>query len=139
MFSCTRVDQDLSLQRTTNHEPRTTNHEQRTTNNERIGVFSMRFSLTLFASFFCLVGLSWADETPSKVSKVQPIAVVTLDRKGPVTFEKDIEPILANKCATCHSGNVKEGKFDLGSYEALLKGGKHGSAIVACKQACSRS
>jgi len=98
----------------------------------------MRFSLTLFASFFCPVGLSWADETPSKPSKVKPIAVVLLDRKDPVTFEKDIEPIFANKCATCHSGNVKEGKFDLSSYEALLKGGKHGSAIVAGKQAESR-
>jgi len=43
--------------------------------------------------------------------------VVTLDRKEPVTYEKDVEPIFINKCAFCHSGAVKEAKFDLSTYE----------------------
>src|SRR5205823_656494 len=42
-----------------------------------------------------------------------------------------------NKCLFCHSGAVKEGKFDLGSYEGLLKGGKRGKPIVPGKSADS--
>ena len=71
--------------------------------------------------------LARADDKPSTV---QPIKVVTVSRKEPLTYEKDIEPILVNKCAFCHSGAVKESKFDLGSYEALMKGGKRGPAIA---------
>ena len=59
---------------------------------------------------------------------VEPIQVVNLDRKDAVTFEKDVEPILSNKCSVCHSGNLKESKLDLGSYEGLIKGGKRGPA-----------
>jgi WD40 repeat protein len=66
---------------------------------------------------------------------VQPIKVVTLDRKEPVSYERDVEPILLNKCSFCHSGNVKEGKLDLGSFEGLMKGGKRGGPVVAGKSA----
>jgi WD40 repeat protein len=68
---------------------------------------------------------------------VQPIAVVAVQRKDPVTFEKDIEPILANKCQVCHSGSVKEGKLDLSRYDLLRKGGKRGEPIVPGKSADS--
>jgi WD40 repeat protein len=65
----------------------------------------------------------------------QAIKVVALGRKEPVAYEKDVEPIFANKCFVCHSGSVKEGKLDLGSYEGVTKGGKHGQPIVAGKSA----
>jgi hypothetical protein len=61
---------------------------------------------------------------------ISPIPVVMLARQQPVVYEKDIEPILANKCQFCHSGPVKEGRLDMGTYEQLMKGGKRGSAIV---------
>src|SRR5262249_1920621 len=41
--------------------------------------------------------------------------------------------VLVKKCFFCHSGNVKEGKLDMGSYEALMKGGRHGKPVVAGK------
>src|SRR5438094_172220 len=69
-----------------------------------------------------------AQEKPTPGS--EPIKVVKLDRKDPVTYEKDIEPIFVKKCFVCHSGNVKESRLDLGSYEGLIKGGKRGRAIV---------
>jgi WD40 repeat protein len=72
-----------------------------------------------------------------KPAAVQPIKVVTLERKEPVSFEKDVEPILLNKCSFCHGGNVKEGKLDLGTYEGLMKGGKRGSPVAPGKSADS--
>ncbi len=62
--------------------------------------------------------------------EVPPIKVVELERKTPVLYDKDVEPILVNKCIFCHSGNLKEGNLDLNSYEGLVKGGKHGTSIV---------
>src|SRR3954447_674891 len=63
----------------------------------------------------------------------EPIKVVKLDRKDPVTYEKDVEPIFVKKCSVCHSGNVKESRLDLGSYEGLIKGGRRGKAVVPGK------
>jgi len=74
-----------------------------------------------------------ASAQQKKPKKVQPIAVVKLERATPVLYDKDIEPILVNKCAVCHSDNIKEGKLDLGTYEALMKGGKRGTPIMPGK------
>jgi WD40 repeat protein len=85
-------------------------------------------SLVLIAVLPALVS---AQEKNTK--SVQPIAVVKLERTTPVLYDKEIEPILVNKCAVCHSDSIKEGKLDLGSYEGLMKGGKRGAAIVPGK------
>ncbi len=67
-----------------------------------------------------------------KEEKLKPIPVVPYTG-GTLDFEKHILPILENKCTTCHSGSNKKGRLDLSSYDALLKGGKHGVAMVAGK------
>src|SRR5262245_26020671 len=85
--------------------------------------------LILFATLL-LPGADKPDDRP-------PLPVVALDRKDPVSFEKDVAPILEAKCTACHSGTVHRGKFDLGSFEALMKGGKSGPAVVAGKSADS--
>ncbi len=64
-----------------------------------------------------------------------PVPVVTLDRKEPVSFTKDIEPLLTAKCLGCHSGKVRRGKYDMGSHAGLLKGGQSGPAVVPGKSA----
>jgi WD40 repeat protein len=68
-----------------------------------------------------------------KKDPTAPIKVVAIQRTAPVTYEKDVEPILLNKCAFCHKDNIKEGKLDMGAYETLMKGGKRGPAIVPRK------
>src|SRR5262249_8032668 len=92
----------------------------------------MRSLLTLGLAFL-VPALVLADEKSDKKPTVQPIQVITLDRKDPVQYEKDIEPIFVNKCLFCHSGSVKEGKFDLSSYELLMRGGRSGQVIVPGK------
>jgi WD40 repeat protein len=96
-----------------------------------IGVVPMRKLLTIAVLSF-LVPSVRADK---KANGPAPIPVVTLNRKDPVRYEKDVEPILVNKCMFCHSGPVKEAKLDMGSYEALMKGGKSGKVIVPGKSA----
>src|SRR5947209_4110770 len=85
------------------------------------------------AVILLLPALAVAQE--KKDAKLDPIPEVKIDRKDPVVYEKDVEPILANKCFVCHSGKELNGKLDLSSYEKLLKGGKHGTPIVAGKSA----
>ena len=70
-----------------------------------------------------------------KKTAAEPIKVIAIQRSEPVSYEKEIEPILAEKCQFCHSGPVKEGKFDMGSFETLVKGGKSGPALVSGKSA----
>ncbi len=93
----------------------------------------MRY-LLLVCAFGTVLTIGSADEI-KRGKKEQKIAVIKLDRKTPVVFEKEIEPILVNKCAFCHSGNVKEGKLDLSSYDTMMRGGKRGPAVVPNKSA----
>jgi WD40 repeat protein len=84
----------------------------------------------------CLIVLfSLPVHDDKKANNIAPIPVVTLNRKEPVRYEKDIEPILVNKCMFCHSGPVKEAKLDMSTYESLMKGGKSGKPIVPGKSA----
>src|SRR5579875_3477014 len=94
--------------------------------------------MRVLLSLVLIVVLPAVASTQEKKSKtVQPIPVIELKRTTPVLYDKDIEPILINKCAVCHSDSIKEGKFDVGSYESLMKGGKHGAAIVPGKSSNS--
>jgi WD40 repeat protein len=77
-----------------------------------------------------LLGRGSAQEEKKRGKREQPIKVVKLERKTPVSYEKEVEPILKDRCMVCHSGTVTEGKLDLGSYESLVKGGKRGKPIV---------
>jgi WD40 repeat protein len=74
-------------------------------------------------------GLCLCEEKKER-APIQPIEVVKLERKQPVVYERDIEPVLVNKCLFCHSGSVKEAKFDMSTYDSLMKGGKSGRPIV---------
>jgi len=94
--------------------------------------------MRVLLSLVLIAGLpTLASPQEKKAKSVPPIAVIDLKRTTPVLYDKEIEPILVNKCAVCHSDNIKEGKLDLGSYEALMKGGKHGAAVVPGRSADS--
>jgi WD40 repeat protein len=98
--------------------------------------FFMRLRMQTIVFMLIAASMVAGQEKPAKNSTA-PIKVVVLNRTAAVIFDKDIEPILANRCHVCHSGPIKEGQLDLGSYETMIKGGKRGTPIVAGKSADS--
>ncbi len=51
----------------------------------------------------------------------------------PVSFAKDIQPVLENSCLKCHGSAIQLSKFDLRTRESAMKGGEKGPAIVPGK------
>jgi Protein of unknown function (DUF1549)/Protein of unknown function (DUF1553)/Planctomycete cytochrome C len=49
--------------------------------------------------------------------------------EGP-DFDKQVAPILANRCLECHSGAEPKGKLDLSRAKSAFSGGESGAAIV---------
>lgn len=66
-------------------------------------------------------------------SDPEPIAVKPPLRDKPVSYAREVAEILEGKCAGCHSEVLSEGKLRLDSVAAMLKGGKHGPALVSGK------
>ena len=64
-------------------------------------------------------------------------SAVTAPQQRQLTF-KDVKPILDKKCLSCHGPSYPGGDLRLDSYEGLMKGGKHGKAVVAKNSAGSR-
>ena len=54
-----------------------------------------------------------------------------------VTFDGDVKPILAKRCAKCHSAERPRGELDLSNYGAVMLGGVSGKAVVAGKSDAS--
>ncbi len=50
--------------------------------------------------------------------------------ENPEIFQNQLVPFLQAHCATCHGGSEPQSNLSISSYDALLKGGKHGPAIV---------
>jgi mono/diheme cytochrome c family protein len=45
-------------------------------------------------------------------------------------YQSRILPLLTQNCGSCHGGSSPQSDLTVTSYEALLRGGKHGQAIV---------
>jgi hypothetical protein len=56
----------------------------------------------------------------------------------PVSFYNDIRPIFSASCNACHKPEKLKGDLDMTTHAALLKGGKHGSTVVAGEPAKSK-
>lgn len=55
-----------------------------------------------------------------------------------VDYPKQIAPLFRKYCEGCHSVDDPEGKFAIDSYQGLLKGGKHGPAVLPGDSRSSR-
>src|SRR5262249_1907515 len=58
--------------------------------------------------------------------------------KGPVSFIKDVAPILKENCFACHDAKKRKGKLDMTTFENFRKGGDHDDPIAAGKPEESR-
>lgn len=52
---------------------------------------------------------------------------------APVSFEQDIKGLLKERCISCHGQLKQKGGLRLDAGKLLVKGGKHGTALVAGK------
>jgi uncharacterized membrane protein len=59
--------------------------------------------------------------------------VPTSDLTQRQVFKDLIQPILERRCSTCHGPEKHKGNLSMESYEALVKGGKDGPALIAGK------
>lgn len=78
-----------------------------------------RYSLTLALSGLALALAFGAEAAPQKKPKV--------------SFAEDVLPLLQFRCGSCHTGEgdgLKISGLDLGSYDGLMKGTKHGPIVV---------
>ncbi|MCX6598167.1 MAG: DUF1553 domain-containing protein [Acidobacteria bacterium] len=62
------------------------------------------------------------------------LAILVLPSFGliaqPVSYTRDVQPLLAAKCVACHQAANRSGGLSLSSFAALSSGGAHGPAIV---------
>ncbi len=87
----------------------------------------MRFSPTLLALALALF------PTLAPAAPPTPIAVSVPQRKEPVSYANEVADLLAAKCVGCHSDVLTESKLNLEDVPKMLKGGKHGPALVPGK------
>ena len=57
-------------------------------------------------------------------------AALGADSDSPVSFRKDIAPILQKKCVACHGPEKSKGDFRLHTFELLSRGGSSKSAAI---------
>ena len=56
---------------------------------------------------------------------------------SPVSFSRDVQPVLNQNCISCHRPEKRKGKLDLTSFAAIAAGGKDGAVFVPGKPADS--
>jgi len=54
---------------------------------------------------------------------------VSMGQSKPVTFEKDIQPLVKQKCLRCHTGEKSQGGLDLSTIAGWKKGGVSGPVL----------
>ncbi|MEA2734020.1 MAG: hypothetical protein QOE14_471 [Humisphaera sp.] len=68
---------------------------------------------------------------PAPVTAVAPIAMTSAQS---ISYSRQIQPLLKQKCAECHAGSELKGGFDASSVASITKGGKKaGAGLIAGK------
>ncbi|MFO0937452.1 MAG: c-type cytochrome domain-containing protein [Gemmataceae bacterium] len=51
----------------------------------------------------------------------------------PLSFIRDVAPIIKERCLACHDARKRSGKYEMGTFEKLMAGGTNGEAIIPGK------
>ena len=70
------------------------------------------------------------DKAPWNVAVKKPVAEESLEIDDFVVFTSVIQPILTDKCISCHGGKKKKGGLRMDSYEALIEGGEETDCLI---------
>jgi len=62
---------------------------------------------------------------------MEMLLVLLLTQDKPVSYHRDVMPILKANCMGCHNPEKKKGKLDMTTVALMIKGGKEGPAFVA--------
>src|SRR3954447_771298 len=76
--------------------------------------------------FFSFAILAAAQTKPPASAKVK------------VDFERDIQPLLAEKCHSCHGAEVQQAGLRLDSRQPALRGGDYGPVIIPGNSGASK-
>jgi len=71
-----------------------------------------------------------AAEPTSNAITIRPL---DLEEAKTISYSKQIHPMLVEKCGDCHAGAKASSGLDVTSFNALMKGGKHGPALIVGK------
>ncbi len=93
-----------------------------------------RYLILVLVGVFVFVLAACGQDTTSSVS-TSVAAVPT--HAGPVSFSKDVNPILQNSCFDCHGGERTSKGLSVASYNSLMQGSQNGAVIVASDPANS--
>ncbi len=50
---------------------------------------------------------------------------------GPVSFARQVRPILRQRCVDCHGGEATEVELNLATYEGVMRGSEYGTVVEA--------
>src|SRR5262245_10610216 len=88
-------------------------------------MFRARFSCYCILCAMLVLALAWLLFVAPAAAHAQP--------KGPVSFIKDVAPILQKNCFACHDSKKKKGKLEMTTYELFRKGGGHDDPVTPGK------
>lgn len=87
----------------------------------------MRFCPLKFSGTLAAIMLSL---TVGSSAEGQQIPITEVERATPVSFEKEILPLLRANCLACHSQTEKQGELVLESPQTMRRGGDNGPALI---------
>jgi mono/diheme cytochrome c family protein len=91
-------------------------------------IFHRSALLVLVALIAVFALAACGSDTTSAVS-TNVASVPTLS--SPVSYAKDIDPILQNSCFNCHGGERTSRALSVATYDTLMKGSQNGAVVIA--------
>ncbi len=58
------------------------------------------------------------------------IVAAAIGEVSPVSFSNEVAPTLVEQCLACHNARTAKGRFNLETFQALMKGGESGAAVT---------